>query len=112
MEVFPDGSVLAFEGRECVGQLELRVPYGLATGYIGLYYMTPPFRGRGLRPAAERVRRAVLPELGGDAGRAARLADESPGRRVLPRLGYDFTNEEPPGAALRRMAKALDVTVP
>jgi ribosomal protein S18 acetylase RimI-like enzyme len=112
VEVFPEGSVLAFEGRECVGQLELRVPYGLATGYVGLYYVTPAFRGRGygrrLNAYAERYFRSW------EATRVELHVSPTNSRAVsfYQRLGYDFTNAEPPGAALRRMAKALDVTVP
>ena len=47
VEEFPDGHVLAFLGDACVGQLELQVPYGLTCGYVNLFYVTPPFRGRG-----------------------------------------------------------------
>ena len=47
VEEFPDGHVLAFERDDCVGQLELQVPYGLTTGYVNLYYVAPPYRGRG-----------------------------------------------------------------
>ena len=108
VEVYPDGSVLAFdEGGACVGQLELRVPYGLPTGYIGLYYVTPPFRGRGygrrLNAYAERYFRSW------EATRVELHVSPTNRRAVgfYQRLGYDFTGEEPPGAALRRMAKAL-----
>jgi GNAT superfamily N-acetyltransferase len=47
VEEFPDGHVLAYIGSDCVGQLELQVPYGLTTGYANLYYVTTRFRGRG-----------------------------------------------------------------
>ena len=47
VEEFPDGHVLAFEQGQCVGQLELQVPYGLTTGYVNLYYVTEAFRGQG-----------------------------------------------------------------
>jgi ribosomal protein S18 acetylase RimI-like enzyme len=47
VEEFPDGHVLAFESGQCVGQLELQVPYGLTTGYVNLYYIAPAFRGQG-----------------------------------------------------------------
>src|SRR5436305_489543 len=47
VEEFPDGHVLAMLAERCVGQLELQVPYGLNMGYVNLYCVTPPFRGRG-----------------------------------------------------------------
>jgi GNAT superfamily N-acetyltransferase len=47
IEEFPDGHLLAMLGTACVGQLELQVPYGLEVGYVNLFYVTPPFRGRG-----------------------------------------------------------------
>ena len=47
IEEFPDGHVLAFQGGQCVGQLELQVPYGLMTGYVNLYCVTERFRGQG-----------------------------------------------------------------
>src|SRR3954469_23355395 len=47
IDEFPDGHVLAFLGRRCVGQLELQVPYGLNVGYVNLFYVTPNFRGQG-----------------------------------------------------------------
>jgi GNAT superfamily N-acetyltransferase len=47
LEEFPEGFLMAFAGDRCVGQLELEVPYGLNTGYVNLFYLTPEFRGRG-----------------------------------------------------------------
>jgi ribosomal protein S18 acetylase RimI-like enzyme len=47
VEEFPDGHVLAFDGADYVGQLELQVPYGLSTGYVNLYYVAEAFRGQG-----------------------------------------------------------------
>lgn len=47
VEEFPEGFLLAFRDERCVGQLELEVPYGLATGYVNLFYVTPEFRGIG-----------------------------------------------------------------
>ncbi|MBL0389326.1 GNAT family N-acetyltransferase [Tumebacillus sp. ITR2] len=46
-EQFPLGQVLAFEGRECVGQLELTLREGGQMGYVNLYYLRPEYRGRG-----------------------------------------------------------------
>ena len=45
---FPEGFALAFQGEQCVGQLELEVPYGLATGYVSLFYVAPEYRGKGV----------------------------------------------------------------
>lgn len=47
-EEFPDGHVLAFLGLDCVGQLELQVPYGSDAGYVNLFYVSPDFRSQGL----------------------------------------------------------------
>jgi ribosomal protein S18 acetylase RimI-like enzyme len=47
IEEFPDGHVLAWLGEACVGQLELQVPYGLSRGYVNLFCVVPPFRGKG-----------------------------------------------------------------
>lgn len=48
VEEYPDGHVLAFLGLDCVGQLELQVPYGAAVGYINLFYVAADFRGQGM----------------------------------------------------------------
>ncbi len=47
VEEFPEGHVLAWLGEQCIGQLELEVPYGLLRGYVDLFYVTPGFRRRG-----------------------------------------------------------------
>jgi ribosomal protein S18 acetylase RimI-like enzyme len=47
IEEFPDGHVLAWLADQCVGQLELQVPYGLSRGYVNLFCVTPAFRGKG-----------------------------------------------------------------
>lgn len=47
LDEFPDGHLLAFVGKRCVGQLELQVPFGLSDGYVNLFYVAPPFRGQG-----------------------------------------------------------------
>jgi ribosomal protein S18 acetylase RimI-like enzyme len=61
-EEFPDGHLLAFLDDQCAGQLELQVPYGLATGYINLFYVSPLFRrqrlGTHLHAVAERYFRS------------------------------------------------------
>jgi ribosomal protein S18 acetylase RimI-like enzyme len=50
IEEFPEGHVLAMLPgiEQCVGQLELQVPYGLDWGYVNLYCVTPPFRRQGV----------------------------------------------------------------
>ncbi|HEY7116408.1 MAG TPA: GNAT family N-acetyltransferase [Tepidisphaeraceae bacterium] len=62
LEEYPEGHLLAFSGTQCVGQLELQVPYGLTFGYVNLFYVTPPFRrqgyGRVLNERAERYFRS------------------------------------------------------
>lgn len=47
VQEFPEGFLMAFAGEQCVGQLELEVPYGSDVGYVNLFYVTPPFRGLG-----------------------------------------------------------------
>lgn len=47
VEEFPEGFLMAFLDGRCVGQLELEVPYGLSTGYVNLFYVTPEFRSLG-----------------------------------------------------------------
>jgi ribosomal protein S18 acetylase RimI-like enzyme len=48
VDEFPDGFVLAFDGKRCVGHLELEVPYGLDIGYVNLFYVARGFRRRGV----------------------------------------------------------------
>jgi ribosomal protein S18 acetylase RimI-like enzyme len=47
IDEFPDGHVLAMLGNQCIGQLELQVPYGLTRGYVNLFFVAEPFRGQG-----------------------------------------------------------------
>ena len=108
VEEFPEGFVLAFHGGRCVGHLELEVPYGLTTGYISLYYVTPPFRGMGLgrrmhQDYAERYFRSW------EATRVELHVSPLNRRAVgfYQRLGYRFVGGEVPTAPLRRMAKVL-----
>lgn len=44
---WPAGTVLAFEGEACVGQLELLAREEEPFGYVNLIYLTPGYRGRG-----------------------------------------------------------------
>jgi ribosomal protein S18 acetylase RimI-like enzyme len=48
VEEYPDGHVLAYLENECVGQLEIQVPYGSSDGYVNLYHVHDRFRGKGL----------------------------------------------------------------
>jgi ribosomal protein S18 acetylase RimI-like enzyme len=47
VEEFPEGHLLAFASDQCVGQLELQVPYGSPVGYVNLFYVAPLFRRQG-----------------------------------------------------------------
>jgi ribosomal protein S18 acetylase RimI-like enzyme len=63
IEEFPDGHLLALAaGGECVGQMELQVPYGMESGYVNLFYVAPEFRrrgyGRAMHARAERYFRS------------------------------------------------------
>ena len=114
VDVYPDGSVLAFEGGRCVGQLELQVPYGLAVGYVNLFYVAPAFRGRGygrrLNGYAERYFRSW------EASRVELHVASTNARAVgfYRRMGYRFVAaREDPRATLWKMAKDLSpVTQP
>jgi len=50
LEEYPDGHVLAYIAGtdQCVGQLELQVPYGFDWGYVNLYCVMPAFRRQGI----------------------------------------------------------------
>jgi ribosomal protein S18 acetylase RimI-like enzyme len=107
VEEFPDGHVLAFRGEQCVGQLELQVPYGLDVGYVNLFCVTPPFRrqgyGRLLHDFAERYFRSW---------EATRIQlDVSPDNRravgFYRHLEYRFTRISGETARLWRMEKCL-----
>ena len=47
VDEFPEGHVIALLDGRYLGQMELQVPYGLSTGYVNLFYVTPEFRGQG-----------------------------------------------------------------
>jgi ribosomal protein S18 acetylase RimI-like enzyme len=47
IEEFPEGHLLALAGGECVGQMELQVPYGMDAGYVNLFYVAAAFRRKG-----------------------------------------------------------------
>ena len=48
VEEYPDGHVLAYLDNQCVGQLELQVPYGSSDGYVNLYHVREKHRGKGI----------------------------------------------------------------
>ena len=62
IEEYPEGHLLAFAGSECVGQMELQVPYGAEVGYVNLFCVAPEFRrqgcGRAMHARAEQYFRS------------------------------------------------------
>jgi len=63
IEEFPDGHLMAVAaGGECVGQMEMQVPYGMESGYVNLFYVVPALRrqgyGRMMHARAERYFRS------------------------------------------------------
>ena len=115
VEEYPDGHVLAYLKSDgaCVGQLDLQVPYGLAVGYVNLFYVTGRFRGQGfgraLHEYAERYFRSW---------EASRIdlhvspANE-PAIGFYRRMGYRLSRVEPrrPGS-MWMMSKTLSCAVP
>jgi ribosomal protein S18 acetylase RimI-like enzyme len=108
VEQYPDGCVLAFEKDRCVGQMEMQVPYGLAVGYVNLFYVTPEFRGRGygtlLHQYADRYFRSW------EARRIELHVSPTNERAVgfYRKMGYRFiAADEAPMTRLWKMAKVL-----
>ena len=106
-EEFPDGCVLAFLEGQCVGHLEMQVPYGLTTGYVNMFYVTPPFRRMGfgtlMHAYAERYFRsweALRIELHVVPGNRAAV-------NLYKKLGYRVLRTEDEGASLWLMGKEL-----
>ncbi|HZZ41578.1 MAG TPA: GNAT family N-acetyltransferase [Tepidisphaeraceae bacterium] len=91
VEEFPDGHVLAFLNLQCVGQLELQVPYGSDAAYINLFYVTPHYRqqgfGRRLHEYVEQYARSW------DAHRIELDVSSTNDRAIgfYKHLGYHFT---------------------
>ena len=107
VEEYPDGHVLAYLDNRCVGQLELQVPYGLATGYINLFYVTPRFRRQGFGRALH-----VYAQRYFASWEAKRIElDVSPTNYdaigFYQAMGYRLTNQRALSPDLRRMAKTL-----
>lgn len=112
VEEFPDGCVIAWLNSQCVGQLELEVPYGLGRGYIDLFIVTSPFRGRGfgrlLNDYAERYFHAW------EAKRVELHVSPDNERAVnfYRKLGYRFVRADEGQSKLWKMAKLLAQPVP
>jgi RimJ/RimL family protein N-acetyltransferase len=106
LEEFPEGFLLAFAGDQCVGQLELEVPYGLNTGYVNLFYLTPEFRGRGFGSALHL--RAEIYFRNWEASRVELHCSPTNQRalRFYAKLGYrpEHTNDD---RALLKMSRQL-----
>lgn len=112
IEEFPEGCVLAHLGEQCIGHLEMEVPYGLPTGYVNLFYVLPQFRRRGLgrlmHAYAEKYFRSW---------EASRIElHVSPMNRAAMQfyrgLGYHAVRLEGTRAPLWRMTRELDCAVP
>ncbi|QOV88482.1 GNAT family N-acetyltransferase [Humisphaera borealis] len=117
VQIYPEGFVLAFRGERFIGQLELQVPYGMPTGYVSLFYVSPDVRGRGygnlIHQYAEVYFRAW-------EARTIEL-DVSPQNiraiRFYRRMGYAFADRKPgkavgKDARLWRMTRTLDAGTP
>ena len=107
VEEFPDGHVFASLGKQCVGQLELQVPYGLHVGYVNLFSVARAFRGRGYGRIMHDFAEAYF-----RSWEATRIdLDVSPHTRravgFYEHLGYRFTHIPGETARLWRMAKHL-----
>jgi len=107
VEEYPEGHVLAYLGDECVGQMELQVPYGLTTGYVNLFYVAKAFRRRGVGRAMHE--RAEMYFRSWEANRVELdvALSNTPAVRFYRAMGYSLTDLPAAGAGLVRMAKGL-----
>jgi ribosomal protein S18 acetylase RimI-like enzyme len=112
VEEFPDGFVLAYDREQCVGHLELEVPYGLPAGYVNLFYIMPDLRGSGygrlLHAYAEQYFRSW------DANRVE-LHVSPTNRRAMEfyrKLGYRSVALEGAHAPLWRMELRIAASAP
>lgn len=111
VEEYPNGHVLAHRGDECVGQLELQVPYGLNVGYVNLFYVTDRLRGQGfgrlLHDYAERYFRSW------EATRIELHVSPTNERAVgfYRRMGYGLERIEPRRSGMWLMSKTLGCVV-
>lgn len=112
IEEYPDGHVLAFCGGECVGQLELQVPYGLAVGYVNLFYITAPFRGRGFGRALHDYAEAYFRSW--EASRIELHVSPNNERAVgfYRRMGYRLSHIEQRRPPMWLMTRDLPMTNP
>ena len=108
--VYPEGFVMAFRGERFAGQLELQVPYGLTTGYVNLFYVSPDMRSRGfgrlLHQYAERYFRSWEAET-------AELHVSPQNIRAIRfyrRLGYAFDKSGDGGSYMTREARLWKMT--
>ena len=111
VEEYPEGFVLAFKKDRFIGQLELQVPYGMTTGYVNLFYISPDVRGRGygrrLYEYAERYFRSWEAEQ-------AELHVSPRNIRAIRfyrKLGYTFCNEGK-GTYMTKAAKLWKMSKP
>lgn len=104
IEEYPEGHLLALAGSECVGQMELQVPYGLDVGYVNLFYVAAAFRrqgcGRAMHARAEQYFRSW------EARRVElHVSPTNPGAvRFYQALGYGVLRRE---GEMMRMGKSL-----
>lgn len=112
VEEFPDGHLLAFLDGECIGQLELQVPFGLAAGYVNLFYVTPPYRGLGFAPLLHD--RAEQYFRSWDATRIELHVSPVNERAVAfyRKMGYRLTRVEPRKESLWLMTKEIPAASP
>jgi GNAT superfamily N-acetyltransferase len=104
VDEFPEGFLMAFAGDDCVGQLELEVPYGASVGYVNLFYVTPPFRGLGFARALHD--RASMYFRGWEASRIELHCSPTNERamRFYRKLGYQRTRGSGTNASLWKMS--------
>jgi ribosomal protein S18 acetylase RimI-like enzyme len=111
VEEFPDGYVLAMEGGQCVGHLEIQVPYGKTAAYVNLFHVAPAFRGRGY---AGRLQNYVERYARSWEANQIELHVSPSNRRALQfyrSTGYEFAGDDDRGARLWHMFKRLSPIV-
>jgi ribosomal protein S18 acetylase RimI-like enzyme len=108
IEEFPEGFLLAYSGAQCVGHLELEVPYGSPSGYVNLFYVMRGFRRRGFGKLLHA--QAICYFKSWEARRVELHVSPTNQRAVnfYRRLGYRAVRLEGSRAPLWRMELALD----
>ena len=111
-EEYPDGHLLAFLGDECVGQLELQVPYGLASGYVNLFYIAPSFRRQGFGRILNRRCEEYFRSW--EASRIELHVSTTNERAIgfYRKMGYKLARVEPRRTRTWLMAKTLALPAP